>query len=200
MIVIGLTGGIGSGKSTVSDYLREKNFYIIDADRMAHEMTQKGSQCLDHLVKAFGEEILTDTGELNRKKLGAIVFDNKEKKERLEELTTHVIVKNIEDEVSQLRKSEKYDIIFLDVPLLFETGMNRICDAVALVTADEDVRIERVVQRDGISPEQVKLRINNQMSTEEKTKGSTDIIDNSKGKEELYHNIEQLLAKYAGTK
>ena len=197
MKVIGLTGGIGSGKSTVSDYLRKKGYYIIDADRMAHDLTVKGSRCLQNLVREFGQDILDDKGELNRKKLGTIVFSDKAKKEKLEELTTKVVVKNIEDQVSDLRKTEKYDIIFLDVPLLFETGLDKCCDFIALVTADEEIRIRRVVERDGISPEQVKMRIRNQMSTEEKRRRSTDIIDNSKGKEELHHNIDQLLAKYA---
>lgn len=200
MKVIGLTGGIGSGKSTVSSYLQSKGYYIIDADKMAHEMTVKGSSCLESLVKEFGPSILTEDGELNRKKLGAIVFADQEKKLRLEELTTKVIVKTIEKEVFDLRREEKYDIIFLDVPLLFETGLDRICDGVALVTADEEVRVERVVKRDGTTPEQVRLRIRNQMGTEEKIRRSTNIIDNSKGKEELHQNIEQLLAEYAGEK
>lgn len=196
MKVIGLTGGIGSGKSTVSSYLRDKGFYIIDADEMARNMTAKGSKCLENLEKAFGREVILEDGNLNRKKLGEIVFSDKEKKAKLEELTTEVVVKNIEDETEHLRRTGKYDIIFLDVPLLFETGLNKCCDAVVVVTADDNVRIQRVVARDGISPLQVRARINNQMSTEEKISMATDVIDNSEGKEELHRNIEQLLVKY----
>ncbi len=197
MKVIGLTGGIGSGKSTVSFYLSQKGFYIIDADKMAHELTEKGSPCLSGLVAAFGDEILFEDGSLNRKKLGTIVFADDEKKAILEELTTKVIVKKISDEISELRKNNKYDIIILDVPLLFETGMDSLADYVWLVVADDDVRVSRVMARDGISEEQVRLRIKNQMSTELKAKHATEIIDNSKGKEELYLRIEQLLAEYA---
>ena len=196
MKVIGLTGGIGSGKSTVSSYLRDKGFYIIDADEMARNMTAKGSKCLENLEKAFGSEVILEDGNLNRKKLGEIVFADKEKKAKLEELTTEVVVKNIEDETEHLRITGKYDIIFLDVPLLFETGLNKCCDAVVVVTADDNVRIQRVVDRDGISPLQVRARINNQMSTEEKISMATDVIDNSEGKEELHSKIEQLLVKY----
>lgn len=196
MKAIGLTGGIGSGKSTVSSYLRDKGFYIIDADEMARNMTAKGSRCLENLEKAFGSEIIGEDGNLNRKKLGEIVFADKEKKAKLEELTTKVVVKNIEEETEHLRNTGEYDIIFLDVPLLFETGLDKCCDAVVVVTASDNVRIERVVARDGISPEQVRARINNQMSTEDKLKLATDVIDNSEGKEELHSQIEQLLVKY----
>lgn len=197
MKVIGLTGGIGSGKSTVSEYLSRKGFYIIDADKMSHELTEKGSPCLSNLVKVFGEEILFEDGNLNRKKLGAIVFADDKKKAILEELTTKVIVKKIADEIAALRKKDKYDIIILDVPLLFETGMDSLTDFVWLVIADDDIRVSRVMARDGISEEQVRLRIQNQMKTELKAERATEIIDNSKGKEELYHRVEQLLAEYA---
>ena len=196
MKVIGLTGGIGSGKSTVSSYLRDKGFHIIDADEEARKLTTKGSMCLENLQKEFGSEILFEDGSLNRKKLGEIVFKDKAKKEKLESLTTDVVVKNMEEETERLRSRGEYDIIFLDVPLLFETGLEKICDAVVVVTARDSVRIERVVARDGISSEQVKARINNQMSTEEKVRRATDVIDNSEGKEELHAQIEQLLVKY----
>ena len=196
MKVIGLTGGIGSGKSTVSSYLRDKGYKIIDADEMARAMTAKGSRCLENLEKEFGSEIIREDGNLNRKKLGEIVFADAEKKAKLEELTTKVVVKTIKEETEHLRNTGEYDIIFLDVPLLFETGLDKCCDYITVVTADDDIRIARVVSRDGISPEQVRARINNQMSTEEKVASATDVIDNSKGKEELHKQIEQLLIKY----
>ena len=196
MKVIGLTGGIGSGKSTVSEFLSEKGFKIIDADEMARKMTEKGSQCLNSLVSAFGNNILYDDGSLNRKKLGSVVFADPVKKKKLEELTTQVVTENVKNIIADYRRENTEKIVFLDAPLLFETGADRFTDFVWLVSADEEVRINRVVKRDGTSPAEVKKRINNQMSEKEKILRSSDIIDNSGGKEELYRKVEALLKKY----
>ena len=193
MNVIGLTGGIGAGRSTVSDYLLDKGYIVIDADKIARSLTDKGSDTLQALTAAFGEEILFADGSLDRKKLAGIVFSDGEKRLILEELTTKEVVRIIEERLMQLQGEGYKGPVFVDAPLLFESGADRLTGAVWLVDADMDVRVARVMARDGISAEDVKRRIANQMDSEEKKARSTDIIDNSKGKELLYRQVERLL-------
>lgn len=197
MKVIGLTGGIGSGKSTVSSYLKEQGFLILDADQIAHDITKKGSPVLQKIADAFGADMLDAEGNLQRKKLAAVAFSTSENKALLESLTTAEVVRLISETVAQLRKTKDYDIIFIDAPLLFEAGVDRLTDLVWMVSADEEIRIERVMNRDQISREDVLQRIANQMSNEEKIERSQEIIDNSTGKEELYRQVKALLEKYA---
>jgi dephospho-CoA kinase len=200
MKVIGLTGGIGAGKSTVSDYLLDKGFTVIDADKIARSMTEKGSETLQALTEAFGEDILFTDGCLDRKKLAAIVFSDEKKRLVLEEVTTKKVVQIIEEKITGLQEEGYEAPVFIDAPLLFESGADKLCDAVWLVDASIDIRIRRVMARDDVTSEEVKRRILNQMSSSEKIARSTDIIDNSKGKEALYEQVERLLERYAETK
>ena len=197
MKVIGLTGGIGSGKSTVSAYLREHGYLILDADQLAHRITEKGSPVLVKIAEAFGADMLDEDGNLRRKKLAAAAFATPERKAILESLTTDEVVRLISLEVAQLRREAKYDIIFIDAPLLFEAGVDRLTDLVWTVSAEEQIRIQRVMERDRVTKEDVLQRISNQMDNEEKIRRSQEVIDNSKGKEELYRQVEALLKKYA---
>lgn len=196
MKVIGLTGGIGAGKSTVTDYLREQGYFVIDADAIAHQITEKGSPALKKIALCFGAEVLYEDGSLNRKKLAAFVFSDEEKKRQLEQLTTVEVVYIIKNQLDDLRKDGKLDIVFVDAPLLFETGADQLTDMVWLVDADLEARISRVMDRDRASREAVVSRVQNQMDSSEKKKLSAEIIDNSKGKEELYQQIEYLLMRY----
>lgn len=200
MKVIGLTGGIGAGKSTVSDYLLDKGFTVIDADKIARSMTEKGSETLQALTEAFGEDILFTDGCLDRKKLAAIVFSDEKKRLVLEELTTKKVVQIVEEKITGLQEEGYEAPVFIDAPLLFESGADKLCDAVWLVDASIDIRIRRVMARDDVTSEEVKRRILNQMSSSEKIARSTDIIDNSKGKEALYEQVERLIERYAETK
>lgn len=199
MKVIGLTGGIGAGKSTVSEFLAEAGYLIIDADRMAREITGKGSPVLQRIAEAFGDDMLFPDGNLDRKKLAAVVFSDRKKRQLLESMTTKEVIRMIGEQVAQLRRENKEKLIFVDAPLLFETGADRLTDFVWLVTADQQIRISRVMKRDNATEEQVLARIASQMDAEAKAARSTEIIDNSKGKEELYRRVEYLLEKYAET-
>ena len=196
MKVIGLTGGIGAGKSTVTNYLRKQGYLVIDADAIAHQITEKGSPALKKIALCFGAEVLYEDGSLNRKKLAAFVFSDEEKKRQLEQLTTVEVVYIIKTQLEDLRKKGKQDIVFVDAPLLFETGADKLTDMVWLVDADMEARISRVMDRDGTSRQAVVSRVQNQMDSSEKKKLSAEIIDNSKGKEELYQQIEYLLMRY----
>ena len=197
MKVIGLTGGIGSGESTVSSYLRELGYLILDADQIAHDITKKGSPVLQQIAAAFGTDMLDAEGNLQRKKLAAVAFATPEKKALLESLTTTEVVRLISEEVAQLRNNPEYDIIFIDAPLLFEAGVDQLTDFVWMVSAEDEIRISRVMERDQVSRDDVLQRIANQMDNDEKIRRSHEVIDNSKGRKELYQQVNVLLEKYA---
>lgn len=196
MIIIGLTGGIGSGKSTVSAYLAENTgIPVIDADKIAHDITEPGQPTLTRLEEAFGSGIIRADGTLDRKKLADIVFPSQEKKELLDRITHGAIREQINREIEAADREQKPAVI-LDVPLLMETGMDAQCDAVWVVTADMKVRIDRISARDNIGEEEINARIARQMSDGERFARADEIIDNSGDKETLYREIKRLVQKY----
>lgn len=192
MKVIGLTGGIGTGKSTVSSYLKEKEFAIVDADQIAREITAPGEPLLKELSEAFGTSLILQDGSLDRKALADIVFMNKEKKKKLDRMMHSRIIAEIENQVREYKRGA-YRGIILDVPLLFETGLEKMCDETWLLTADRQVRIERVCLRDGASPADVERRIQNQMDDEEKKKRADKILDNSGERDVLLMQVDSLI-------
>lgn len=195
MKIIGLTGGIGAGKSTVSRHLAEKGFEIIDADKISREIVMPGMPALAELQEAFGAEIVNPDGTLDRKGLAALVFGDDEKRRILEEITTRRICEIVEKRVDELR-NEADGIAFIDAALLFESGADRLTDAVWAVDADQETRIARTAARDNAPREVIIARINSQMSREELLSRSDDIIDNSGSPEELAARIDELLEKY----
>lgn len=200
MRVIGITGGIGTGKSTVTAYIRKRGKVVLDADEMARKLTAPGGQALPDILRAFGSEVFFPDGTLDRKRLAALVFCDAKKKAALEEVTTKRVLTQIDEELTALRSKGETGPVFVDAPLLYETGADRMTDLVWLVSADAEVRIARVMERDKASREEVTRRMENQMPEEEKRRRAAEILDNSKGKEELYHKVEVLLEKYAETK
>lgn len=204
--VLGLTGGIGSGKSTAAEYLKGSGFAHVDADEISRALTADGSRMLPVLDGIFGpdgpcgekgKKILRSDGSLDRKALAAIVFTDKRKKARLDEVMFTEIVAEIDRQIAAYRDEGdgRYRGILLDAPLLFEAGLDTRCDDIAVIVADVNVRIQRVCQRDGATGEEVRCRINNQMSDNEKIKRSDFVIDNSEGLSELTENLDELLEK-----
>lgn len=195
MIVIGLTGGIGTGKSTVSDYLRKKGCIILDADEISRKMTEAGMPALLIIQNVFGDEVINTDGSLNRHKLGDIVFNDKDKLQKLQQIITTEVVDNINRKLSQLQSENCDNIVVIDAPLLFECGMENITDENWLVITDMSIRIKRVKERDNLSEEQIIARINNQMSQEDKEKISDYILDNSGSLQQLYEQIDEKLER-----
>lgn len=192
MKIIGITGGIGSGKSTASDYLRRKGFSIIDADELARSVTEKGSPALAEIRKVFGSTVFTKSGDLDRKKMAGIVFADMEKKRWLETIVTDRVYAMLKEKTDRSR-DEGEGILFLDAPLLFETKVDQMVDLVWLVTADENIRVQRVSARDGMAPEEVRSRIRSQMPEEEKAARSQVILNNSGERDSLYEQIDRAL-------
>lgn len=197
MKVIGITGGIGTGKSTVTDYLKSKGFEVIDADEISRNLTKGKSETVVNLGKVFGHTILNEDGTLNRKGLADIVFNDDEKKQVLENIVTKKVIELIENKLDVLKQENKEKLVFIDAPLLFETDVKDLIDFAWCVVADEEIRIERVIARDNCNRQQVLDRMKNQLSDEVKTSLSDEILDNSGGKEDLYSKIDGLLGKYA---
>lgn len=190
MTLIGLTGGIGAGKSTVSDYLKSKGYPVLDADLVAREIVEPGTETLDLLVGTFGGSILNPGGSLNRGKLAEIAFSDPAKKSLMD---TIMHGKVIEILLERARSIEGHPLVFLDVPLLFESGMDRYVDLVWLVDAGDEVRIRRVMERDGSKEEDVIKRMGYQMTRDEKIRRSDVILDNCCDKQNLYRQIEDIL-------
>lgn len=194
MKVIGLTGGIGSGKSTISKYLTENEIVVLDADEIAREIVIAGSDVLKNLTECFGNEILCDDGSLNRKKLGSIVFADPAKKMKLDHITHGKIIERIQGKLEKAR-NQRVPLVVLDAPLLFETGLNQLVEQVWLVDVKDEIRIRRVMKRDGLSKEEVQARIAQQMDSKQRRKQSHVILDNSGDREGLYAQVDCLLLK-----
>ncbi len=197
MKVIGLTGGTGSGKGVVSQCLREAGAAIIDADLIAHEIIKMGRPAYEELVDYFGKAILREDGEIFRRKLGEIVFRDKEKLDFLNHCTHKYIAQEIARQIQEAKALRNAKLIIIDAPLLIEAGLAEICDAIWVVYADEEVRAHRVMQRDGITYETAKARIANQKSWAEYESYAQEIIDNSSDLENVQVQIFSLMKKYA---
>ena len=193
MKVIGLTGGTGSGKSIVCTQLKKRNAYIIDADKIAHDIIKKGQPAYEKIVSYFGEEILDEESNIVRKKLGAIVFSDKEKLDFLNKCTHQYISEKINSFIQTIKKCpNKYQYIILDAPLLIESNLTSICDEIWVVYAKEEDRLKRIMQRDNITYEQAKNRILSQKRWEEYKKYADIIIDNSRDLKFLENQLNTL--------
>lgn len=186
--ILGLTGGIASGKSTVSAYLAQNGALIIDADLIARQVVAKRSSGLKQIVAKFGEEILTASGELDRKKLGKLVFSNKELLKALTDITGPLIRAEILREIEAAKKAQ-VKLVVLDIPLLFETGYQTLCDKVMVVTIPSEVQLERVMKRDNLSAAEARKRIANQLPASKRNELADVLIDNSKSVAETYQQV-----------
>lgn len=197
MKVIGLTGSIASGKSTISNYLKQKGIKIIDADLISRQIYDIGQMAYNEVVKEFGEKILNGDKTINRKELGKIVFEDKEKLKRLNQITHPIIIDEIKRKIDYYKKiGEK--ICIVDAALLIETGLNDLVDEVWLVFVDFDKQIKRLMDRDNLSFEDAEKRILTQMPFEEKKKYADYIIDNSFTLEDTLKQVDRLLELFLG--
>ncbi len=193
-MIAGLTGGIASGKSTVSSILKELGAKIADADKIAKEISES-EEVISEMIELFGRDILGNDGKLDRAEVKKIVFGDKEK---LKQLNSLIHPKVIEEFKKIKENSAKNDIIIFDVPLLFEAGMNRLCDKVVLVFVDKETQIKRMFERDGIEKDLAVKIINSQMSLEEKIKKSDILIENNGTLEELREKTEKIFRELKG--
>jgi dephospho-CoA kinase len=226
-MTIGIAGGRGAGKSVVTDYLRGNGYEVIDADEVAREAVAPGEPVLASLVAIFGADILKGDGTLDRARLASLAFADEAKTRSLNEVMHRDIGGRIayklraraatgygghvahedaifppeprqEEGQSNQRETEvKGGVIFLSAPLLFESGLDRICDEVWLVTAPEDVRIDRAVSRGGLTHDEARARAARQMSEGDRRARADVILENEGDKNALYHAVDKLLTELA---
>jgi dephospho-coA kinase len=190
MKIVGITGLIASGKSTLSSYLTSKGYKIVDADAISRDITKKDKIGYNKVVEKFGEDIILPNGELDRVKLSKIVFNDKNALKILNDTLHPLIFEEIDRQINYLKDEE---IVFLDAPLLFETNLNAKCNEIILVICDEDLQISRIQMRDNKDYELAKKVINSQIGKKFKIESSNYIIDNSCEIEPFYDKADLIL-------
>jgi dephospho-CoA kinase len=179
VVVAGLTGGIATGKSTVAAIFEEAGARLIDADRIAREAVRKDAPAYREIVAHFGPEVLRENGELDRKRLAAVIFGDPDEQRALERIVHPRVRQAIDLGIEQLRRQAPDALLIVDIPLLFEAGMQHGLDAVIVVYAPEDLQAERLMARDGLTRPEAVARIRAQMPIESKRALATYLIDNS---------------------
>ena len=189
--IIGITGGIASGKSTVTEFLRQKGFQVVDADAVVHQLQKPGGRLYQVLVEHFGEKILLENGELNRPLLASLIFSNPEEQEWSKSTQGEIIREELAALRNQLAQTEA--LFFIDIPLLFEQNYASWFDETWLVYVNRDVQLERLMKRDQISKEAAESRLNSQWPLERKISLASHSLDNNGNQEQLIAQVVQLL-------
>ena len=172
---LGLTGGIASGKSTADEFFKKKKIPIIDSDLIAHRIMEIGQNGYKAVVDYFGTDILNDDQTINRRKLGGIVFNDKAKLKKLNELTHPLVHQEIKQQMAQYRANQE-KLVVIDVPLLFESGFESLCNGVLVISITPELQIERLMKRNDFTKKEAIARISNQMPLSEKEKRATYVV------------------------
>lgn len=186
--IIGLTGPTGSGKSSFSALAEKKGVYVIDCDKIARQVTERGSECLLKLAEVFGEDIIKE-GELDRKLLASRAFSDENKKQLLEDTIFPFILNLV---LEKIEKSEKQTVL-LDAPTLYESGIDEFCGDVIAVLGDREIRKERIIKRDFLTEEQAEVRLNAGKSDDFYLKRTKNVIYNNSTEEEFLNRSEEIL-------
>lgn len=193
MKIVGICGSSGSGKSTVSKYFQEHGIPVLDCDKIYHTLVESPSDCLAEIGEKFGNDLIQN-GYLDRKKLGNIVFQNREKLEILNEISHRHVILELEKRIAEFSKSNLKSCI-IDAPLLFESGLDKRCDAIIAVISDEKQQIKRICERDGIDEASAKIRIHNQKDANTLSELADFVIHNNGTYEELLLQCEKIRNK-----
>ena len=191
--IIGITGGIASGKSTVTEFLRQQGYKVIDADQVVHELQEPGGRLYQALLSTFGSSILQEDGRLDRPKLGAMIFGNPELLEQSSQIQNQIIREELAGRRDLLAETE--DIFFMDLPLLFELQYEDWSDQIWLVDVTEETQLSRLMSRNALSQEEAEKRIAAQLSLREKRKRADVLIDNNGSLEATRQQIRDALQK-----
>ena len=193
-IVIGLTGGIASGKSTISSMLQEKGIRVVDADHIARVVVEVGEPAYNQIVEEFGIEILKEDKTINREKLGTIIFSDENKRQTLNSIVHPAVRKEMLKQVEE-EKNKQSNAVVLDIPLLFESKLTHIVDKTLLVYVDQETQMKRLMKRNGYNEEEAKMRMDSQLPLYEKRELSDYIIDNNGSIESTKKQLNYLLEK-----
>lgn len=189
--IIGITGGIASGKSTVTNFLRKQGFQVVDADAVVHQLQKPSGRLFEALVQHFGQEIILENGELNRPILASLIFSNPEERE-WSRITQGEIIR---EELATLRDqfAQTEEIFFMDIPLLFEQDYSAWFDETWLVYVDRDVQVERLMKRDHLSKDEAEFRLVAQWPSEKKKDLASHVLNNNGNQDQLLTQVFSLL-------
>lgn len=194
MLILGLTGPTGAGKGFVSQELSEKGFAVVDADRVAHAVMSPGAPCVAAIAKTFGNHVLRPDGSLDRKALGAMVFSDPDKLKKLNALSHPPILAQIQSELDAFA-AQGYSAAVVDAPTLFESGVDQLCDHIAAVVANDDIRLARIMARDGLNRARALQRIQAQPGTPFYTAHADFILENNGNDNALRASINAMAAR-----
>ena len=194
MLNIAVTGGIGAGKSTVTDYLIRLGYTVIDADKMSREMTSAGGKAMPYILENFGPDFINEDGSLNRPAMRDLVFRNPKSKALLEKGTTQVVLADIE-KIRQEKSEAGEKALFFDIPLLFELHQEDNYDRIWVVTADREIRKARVARRDNIPSDIIDLMIESQSEEDVRVRRADTVLRNDGSVEDLYYLVDSALAE-----
>ena len=189
---LGLTGGIASGKSTADEFFKKKKIPIIDSDLIAHKIMEIGQNGYKAVVDYFGTDILNDDQTINRRKLGGIVFNDKAKLKKLNELTHPLVHQEIKQQMAQYRANQE-NLVVIDVPLLFESSFESLCNGVLVISISPELQIERLMKRNDFTKKEAIARISNQMPLREKEKSAAYVVANTGTIGDLEKKLSDLL-------
>ncbi|UQZ46976.1 dephospho-CoA kinase [Bacillus sp. PK3-037] len=195
-LVIGLTGGIASGKSTVANMMTEKGITVIDADIIAKQAVEKGMPAYRQIIGEFGEDILLENGDIDRRKLGALVFTNEQKRLAL----NSIVHPAVREEMLKRRDesiANQETFVVLDIPLLFESKLESLVDKIIVVSVTKELQLARLTKRNQLTEEEALSRIRSQIPLEEKVSRADNVIDNSGTLEETKQQLEEILSCWA---
>ena len=193
--VVGLTGGIASGKTTVSDWMYEEGAYVIDADSVGHFVIAPGGQGFDDVVAEFGQEIVGEDGEIDREKLGQIVFSDSARLQALNAIAHPRMAEMMQREIVRVRArpdAHQPPLIVLDAAILLEAGWDALCDEVWVVEAEPEIALARLMERNGLSEAQARARLAAQLTNEQRAARANEIIKNNQGRDALIFQVETL--------
>lgn len=194
-MIIGLTGSIATGKSTVSRMLKEKGYKIVDADEISRQVVEPGSAVLEEIADVFGSELILSNGELNRDKLGALIFNNPHEREKLNKIIHPAIRQEmIRQKEFWLEKGSQ--TVIMDIPLLFESKLQSYVEKIIVVSASPSIQRERLMARNNLTTEEADARINSQLPVSEKEKGADAVINNDGTLEETERQLDVILSNW----
>lgn len=197
-LVIGLTGGIASGKSTVAQMFQQRGITVVDADVIAKEAVEKGMPAYRKITETFGSGVLLETGDIDRKKLGELVFKNEEKRMQLNAIVHPEVRKTmIRERDEAIQAGERF--VVLDIPLLYESGLEHLADKVIVVWIPKKLQLERLMKRNSLNEEEALNRIHAQLPLDEKRKKADAVIDNSGCLEDTENQLQRLLEAWSHT-
>ena len=189
--IIGITGGIASGKSTVTNFIRKQGFQVVDADALVHQLQKPGGRLFEALVQHFGQKIILENGELNRPLLASLIFSNPDEREWSKQIQGEIIREELATLREKLAQTEA--VFFMDIPLLFEQDYVSWFDETWLVYVDRDVQVERLMKRDHLSKDEAEFRLAAQWPLEKKKDLASYVLDNNGSRDQLLTQVFSLL-------